>query len=47
MDADSKPRWLLLWAGYVMMRYGCGAHMMGVTAATTRAGTAMRHRVAA
>ena len=33
MDAESLKSlaWLLLWGGlfYVMMRYGCGAHMMG------------------
>lgn len=32
MDAESLKSlgWLLLWGGlfYVMMRYGCGAHMM-------------------
>lgn len=33
MDADSLKSlgWLLLWGGlfFVMMRYGCGAHMTG------------------
>lgn len=33
MDAESLKSlgWLLLWGGlfFVMMRYGCGAHMMG------------------
>ncbi len=33
MDAESLKSlgWFLLWGGlfYVMMRYGCGAHMMG------------------
>ena len=33
MDTESLKSlgWLLLWGGlfYVMMRYGCGAHMMG------------------
>ena len=33
MDAESLKSlgWLLIWGGlfYVMMRYGCGAHMMG------------------
>ena len=33
MDAESLKSlgWLLLWGGlfYLMMRYGCGAHMMG------------------
>jgi len=33
MDAESLKSlvWLLVWGGifYVMMRYGCGAHMMG------------------
>ena len=33
MDAESLKSlgWLLIWGGlfFVMMRYGCGAHMMG------------------
>lgn len=33
MDAESLKSlgWLLLWGGlfFVLMRYGCGAHMMG------------------
>ena len=33
MDTESLKSlgWLLLWGGlfYIMMRYGCGAHMMG------------------
>lgn len=33
MDAESLKSlgWLLVWGGlfFVMMRYGCGAHMMG------------------
>lgn len=33
MDTESLKSlaWLLVWGGafYVMMRYGCGAHMMG------------------
>jgi YHS domain-containing protein len=33
MDAESLKSlgWLLLWGGlfFIMMRYGCGAHMMG------------------
>ncbi|MBY0271187.1 MAG: YHS domain-containing protein [Burkholderiales bacterium] len=33
MDAESLKSlaWLVVWGGlfYVMMRYGCGAHMMG------------------
>jgi len=33
MDAESLKSlgWILLWGGlfFVMMRYGCGAHMMG------------------
>lgn len=33
MDAESLKSlaWLIVWGGafYVMMRYGCGAHMMG------------------
>ena len=33
MDADSLKgfSWLIVWGGlfYLMMRYGCGAHMMG------------------
>lgn len=33
MDAESlkSAGWLVVWGGlfYVMMRYGCGAHMMG------------------
>lgn len=49
MDAESLKSlaWLVVWGGlfYVMMRYGCGAHMMGGhdkhrdTAATTGNGS--------
>jgi hypothetical protein len=46
-DGCRKPEshiWLIVWGGlfYLMMRYGCGAHMMD---GHNQYGTAMQHRV--
>jgi hypothetical protein len=44
MQKPESRIWLIVWGGlfYLMMRYGCGAHMMD---GHNQGGTAMQHRV--